>query len=82
METSVELQAVVGKGGRIVVEESPFEEGQRVDLHAELRLGSGRRTAADVVASLDELALWLKAQRPNAPLLSDEALSRESIYED
>ena len=44
--------------------------------------GAGRRLIVGL-AGIDGMATWLRATRPeNLPHLSDEAISRDSIYED
>ena len=73
-------RSVVEEGGRVTVT-VPYEPGSEVDVRVEPHATVGRQSGAEVLAWLDEMAQWLHAKYPNAPLLSDEDISRESIYE-
>lgn len=75
-------RSVVEEGGRVTVTGVPFEPGREVSVRVEPREEWVPASGAEVVADLDRLARGLKERHPDMPVLSDEAMSRESIYED
>ena len=77
-----DVRSVVEEGGTVTVTGMPFETGREVDVRVEPRPERGEQSAAEVVADLRAMARWLKERRPDMPVLSDEAMSRESICED
>ena len=74
-------EAVV-KGGRLVLEGLPYEDGRTIRFHLEVPEDVNATRAAQAVDVLDELAEYLHRKYPDAPFLSDEAISRESIYKE
>ena len=74
-------RSVVDEGRQVTVT-VPYEPGSDVDVRVEPHTEPVRQSAAEIVAGLRELARWLKEKYPDAPLLSDEDISRESIYAD
>jgi hypothetical protein len=80
---------IVTDAGDIHATSLPFETGQRVELvvwPSRAHEPNGIRSQEEIarrLASLDGMVAWLKATRPkNLPHLSDEAISRDAIYED
>lgn len=74
--------SVVEEGGTVTVTGTPYEPGRKVDVSVRPREEWVQAPAAEVVADLRAMARWLKEKYPDTPPLSDEAMSRESMYED
>lgn len=75
-------EVVVEEGGRVTLTGLPYEAGRTVRFHFETPEEANARAAAETGDALDKLAEYLHEKYPKMPVLSDEALSRESIYED
>ena len=83
-EPVFETEAVVDAEGHIEADGLPFKEGQKVRLIVWAAPESDPHAASVVAERLkayDEHLAWTKEHLRNLPVLSDEGMSRESIYE-
>lgn len=86
METVVKTFGVVESGGHIATVDLPFTEGEKVavvvwpsEAPVEPKLP---RTPEERIDAFNEYIAGLAERHPNLPVLSDEAVSRDAIYED
>jgi hypothetical protein len=87
MSEVFKTDGIVTDEGSIHTANLPFEKGQKVELVVWSKSEPDELSTPEEIsrrlAGLEELDRWFKANRPkDLPRLSDEAISRESIYED
>ena len=90
-EPAFRTEGVIDSSGHIEANGLPFDIGQRVQLvvwaagDASVE-GSATQTSPGEIKrrrqAFDELLQWNREHLKNLPVLSDQAMSRESIYED
>ena len=83
-----DVQGIVGEGGRLTLEGLPYEQGSPVQVHVTRVITapsapvSPERTPEEQIEALHRIAMEIHAIKPDAPILTDYEMSRESIYED
>ena len=85
---AVEVRGVVGEGGRLTLEGLPYEQGSPVQVHVtpvptpSSAPALSQKTPEEQIEALHRIAMEIHAIKPDAPILTDYEMSRESIYED
>ena len=83
-----DAQAVVEEGGRVTIIGVPYEVGRRVGVQVSLAHGTedaqepSELPAEKWIEAFHKSLGEIHARHPNTPVLTEDAMSRDSIYAD